>query len=243
MLISKKKILVIIIIIPFIFLLSKYILIKQEFSNYLYDKYPETSFSIGMIKYDPIYARIYAKVKAGNDIEFMIDKPTGSNRIFEEYLRNKYEKEVIIQIEKYLGEDLLKDIGNIRCYINEEKISYPNYDVDDLLANIEHLSIDLSNSLKNFEEFYYISSKVFDKFNYNSIEANERINVYTYTSDHLDCSLLKENSSYVLRVMVVAEEITTKEEYYQKRTEIQQIIDKSKFKLSRAKISYKGDLK
>lgn len=241
--IKKRMVFIALITTLIIFFLAKYISIKQEFSNYLKENYPETSFSIGRIKYDPIYPKIYARVEADNGIEFIIKRHPKKGKIYESYLKKKYEKEAIFEIEKYLGIELLKDIGNIGCYIDKEKIPYPNYEVDDLLANMGDLSINLDNALQNFEEFFNVSNKVFDKLNYNNIEAKKGINVYTYTSDHLDCNLSKENGYYVLRVMVVAEEISTKEEYFQKRKEIQQVIDKSVFKISQTDISYKGDLK
>lgn len=242
--INKKKIFIIVIILVLIFPLRKYIQTKQLFSNHLKNNYPKASFKIGMIKYDPIYPKIYAKVKSGDGIEFLIHKSPGSNKIYEHYLRDKYERDTIVVIEGYIGQDLLKNIEYIRCHIDAKKISYQNYTIENLLNNINYLAISYnSKSLNNFSEFFDVASKVFEKLENQNIQVNEAIDVYTYTVDNLDCGLSKENGVYTLRVKVVAEDITTNEEYLQKRQEIQQFVDKSKIEITRVDISCKGDLK
>lgn len=242
--ITKKRIFVIIIILVLVFSLSKYIRAKQIFSSYLKNNYPESSFKIGIIKYDPIYPKIYAEVKSDDGIEFIIKRPPRSNKIFEHYLRKKYEREVNIVIENYLGQELLKNIEYIRCAIDTKMISDHNYSMEDLLNNIDYLSISYkSNSMNNFNQFFHIANGVFEKLNKKNIQANKQMRIYTYTSDHLECNLVKEKEAYTLHVKVLAEDITTNEEYQQKRQEIQQIADENKIKIARVNISYKGDLK
>lgn len=242
--ITKKKVTFFIIILVLVFPLKKYIQTKQFFYDHLKNNYPKTSFEIGMIKYDPIYPKIYAKVKSDDGIEFIIKKPPGEKKIYEHYLREKYEKDTIVVIEKYIGNDLLKNIDFIRCHIDYKKIKYDDYTIDDLLNNIDSIAISYkSKSMNNFNEFFDVASKIFEKLNNKNIQVKESIHVYTYTSDNLDCDLSKEKESYVLRVMVVAEDITTNEQYQQKRKGIQEIVKKSKIKITRVNISCKGDLK
>lgn len=242
--IRKKNILIIVIIAILILSLLKYVQIKLEFSNYLKNKYPEISFDIGMIKYDPLYPKIYAKAKSDDKIEFMIKKPPGSNKIFEHYLREKYELEAIEIIEDFLQNELLKKIDFIRCKVDTEKISYQSYTKEDLINNIEALAIFYkSNSINNLNEFLKVSNQTFENISDDNINAIKDINIYTYTADNLDCDLSKKDKAYTLFVKVVAEEISANEQYLEKRNEIKKAVDNSNLKISNLNISCKGNLK
>lgn len=242
--IRKKNILIIVIIAVLIFPLIKYVQIKLEFSNYLKNKYPEVSFDIGMIKYDPFYPKIYAKVKSDDKIEFIIKKPPGSNKIFEHYLRRKYESHAIEIIEDLLPNELLEKIDFIRCKVNTEKISYQNYTEESLISNITALAIFLkSNSINDLSEFLKISNQTFKNINDTNIKAIEDINIYTYTADNLECDLSKKNKAYTLFIKVVADKALSNKKYFKKRNEIKETVDNSNLNISNLNISYKGKLK
>lgn len=242
--INKKKIFIIVVVAILILPITKYIQIKKDFSNYLNSNYPEASFDIGRIKYDPFYPKIYAKVKSDDGIEFIIKRPPGDKRIFESYLKGKYEKEVVEVIEKYLGQELLKNTEYIRCYIDTKEISYPGYTIEDLQNNIDYLAVSYErDSMNSFYEFFDTAVEIFEKLEDQNIKVTRNISVDTYTSDNLECTLLKENGSYTLYVKVINENNMTNEEYLQKRNEIQEIAYKSKLKITSVDISCKGDLK
>lgn len=160
---SKKTIIISIIIIlvlaVFIFLVS----IRGEFTSYLEEKYPGQAFHVGFVKIDPIYGSYYAKATYLDDhTSFTISRGFTSKIIGESYLQNKNINQYNAKInDMFYGSDIE---SSIRSVTGSGKLSFDNNATYNqinvyLTENIAHMMV-IKKMMNTFKENDIVAEKI-----------------------------------------------------------------------------------
>jgi len=183
---SKKTIIISIIIIlvlsVFIFLIS----IRGEFTSYLEEKYPGQAFHVRFVKIDPIYGKYYAKATClGDYTSFTISKGFTGKIIGESYFQNKSQNQYNAKINAmFYGSDIE---SSIRSVTGSSKLPFDNN------AAYNQINIKLTENIAHAT----VIKKMMNTFKENHIFA-EKI-IFTYEKDNHLYRIELSSSDYELK--------------------------------------------